>query len=277
MAVSLTDPLLPESCRIRTWIQDSADVFTLELEPPPNYGAFQAGQFNMLYIPGAGESAISISGDPADTGKLVHTIRAVGNVTSLLQQQRPNDSIGLRGPYGRGWPLAHAHGKDLIVLAGGIGLAPLRPVLYTAMANPGLFHSVSLLVGARTPSDLLYRDQLLAWKDSGHLRLQVTVDTADDSWRGDVGVITGLVPKLSFDPANAIAMICGPEIMIRFCVNKLREQGMATDDIYVSLERNMKCAVGFCGHCQMGPLFMCKDGPVFAYSEVQNYLTVEGF
>jgi NAD(P)H-flavin reductase len=273
----MSDPLIPKRCRIRSWHRDSADVFTLELEPPADYGGFAAGQFNMLYVPGAGESAISISGDPDLPGNLVHTIRAVGNVTRQLQQRQAGDEIGLRGPFGRGWPVREAEGKDLLILAGGIGLAPLRPVLYSVMARPQRFRSVSLVVGARSPADLLYTEQLLRWKAEGKLRLLVTVDTADAEWRGDVGVITNLMPRLEFDPERALAMICGPEIMIRFCVSKLRERGLPASDIHVSLERNMKCAVGFCGHCQLGPKFVCRNGPVFAYEEVEKYLMTEGF
>lgn len=273
----MTDPLLPSACRITDWQQNSADVFTLELEPPADYGAFAAGQFNMLYLPGAGQSAISISGDPARTETLVHTIRAVGNVTRLLRNRRPRDRIGLRGPFGRGWPLAEAYGKDLLLLAGGIGLAPLRPLLYQAMAERERFRSVHLLVGARSAGDLLYSDELLAWKEQGKLQLQVTVDAADPDWQGDVGVITELIPKCRVDAQQAIAMICGPEIMMRFSVNRLRERGLDAAAIYVSLERNMQCATGFCGHCQLGPYFLCRQGPVLAYPQVEPYLLTREF
>jgi len=275
--MNLPDPLLPVACEVISRHQNSADVFTVELQPPPHFGAFRAGQFNMLYLPGAGESAISISGDPADRDKLVHTIRAVGNITELLMDGQKGDSIGLRGPFGRGWPIEEAYGKDLLILAGGIGLAPLRPVLYQAVAQADRFRSINLLVGARSPMELLYVDQLMNWKKQDQLRLQVTVDSAAANWRGDVGVITELIPKCRFDPERALAMICGPEIMIRFSVSRLLDQGMSAQAIHVSLERNMQCATGFCGHCQLGPHFLCKDGPVFSYPQVEPYLLTREF
>ena len=273
----MKDPLLPTLCEIQTIQADSQDVFTLALTPPPQYQNFESGQFNMLYIPGAGEAAISISGDPNDTSRLVHTIRSVGNVTQLLQNQQVKDRIGVRGPYGRGWPVTRAEGKDLILVAGGIGLAPLRPVLYSVMSRREEFGRVVLFYGARRPDDLLFSEQLWQWKQQGVLELFVSVDTTNEEWRGDVGVITEFIPRANLVPAKTIAMVCGPEIMIRFSVNQLRECGMVAEDIYVSLERNMKCAIGHCGHCQLGPHFICKNGPVFDYQEVEHYLMAQGF
>lgn len=273
----MNDPLLPAPVEILALRDESDDVVTIETSAPPGYTGFAAGQFNMLYVPGAGESAISISGDPKNPERLTHTIRAVGNVTRLLHRKRPGDRIGLRGPFGCGWPLAAAQGRDLLVLAGGIGLAPLRALLYSALAAPQSFRRVTLLVGARSPADLLYTDQLLQWRSEDGLRLGVTVDSAPADWSGDVGVITTLIPRAEIDPGNVAVMMCGPEIMLRFCVRSLRECGVPADAISVSLERNMKCAVGTCGHCQLGPEFLCRDGPVFAYPRVERYLMTGEF
>lgn len=273
----MNDPLLPSLCAVKSRRQHSDDVFTLEIEPPVHYPAFGAGQFNMLYIPGAGEAAISISGDPANADSLIHTIRAVGSVTGLLGKCSSGDRIGLRGPFGKSWPLEAAMGKDLVLVAGGIGMAPLRPVLYQALAERDRYRRIVLLYGARTPADILYADELMAWKRQGLLDLFVSVDIDAEDWAGDVGVITGLIPRARVEADNSVAMICGPEIMIRFSVNKLRELGLSTKEIHVSLERNMKCAVGFCGHCQLGTQFICKDGPVFAYDQVESLLMAQGF
>lgn len=273
----MTDPWLPQSCGVISCLRESRDVFTLTLEPPPAYAGFSAGQFNMLYVPGAGEAAISISGDPDDGDSLVHTIRDMGNVTGQLHRLQAADRVGLRGPFGRGWPLAQAAGRDLLILAGGIGLAPLRPVLYQALSQRQRYRRVHLLLGARSAGDILYRQQLLDWKRQAGLELLVTVDTSDGNWRGDVGVITGLIPRLEFDPNDCLALICGPEIMMRFCVKQLQERGVADADIHVSLERNMKCALGHCGHCQLGPHFLCRDGPVLPYPEVRDYLMTREF
>lgn len=273
----MTNPLLPQAVEILSWEEESEHVFTIETNAPPGYGGFQAGQFNMLYVPGAGESAISISGDPGDPGILTHTVRAVGNVTGALRDLRPPQSIGLRGPYGQPWPLAEARGRELLLLAGGIGLAPLRPVLYAALAVAAQFKSISLLLGARSPAELLYAEQLQRWRSNERVRVLASVDTASQEWHGDVGVITDLISRAEFDPAQVVAMICGPEIMLRFCAKRLRELGVAPEAIYVSLERNMQCAAGFCGHCQLGPYFVCKDGPVFAYADVERYLMTREF
>lgn len=273
----MNDPLLPALCEVQDIKAESQDVFTLTLAPPPQHRGFQSGQFNMLYIPGAGEVAISISGDPNDSSRLVHTIRSVGNVTRLLQAGQVKDRIGVRGPYGRGWPLVDAEGKDLILVAGGIGLAPLRPVLLSAMSRRSEFRRLLLFYGARRPDDLLFSEQLWQWKEQGSLELFVSVDTTSENWTGDVGVITESIPRANLDPTNTVAMVCGPEIMIRFSVRQLRECGMSAQNVYVSLERNMKCAIGHCGHCQLGPHFICKNGPVFGYKEVEHYLMAQGF
>ena len=268
------DPMLPELCRVVRTRRESHDTVTLELEPPRGGPfAFTPGQFNMLYAFGIGESAISISGHPERTGTLVHTIRSVGSVTAALTATRPGDAIGVRGPYGRGWPLSEVPGRDLVFVAGGIGLAPLRPAILAALSHRDRYGRVAVLFGARTDKDLLYTREVAHWRQRFDVPVEVTVDRAGPAWRGDVGVVTGLFRRLPLDPARTTAMLCGPEVMMRFAMRDLAARGIAPRDVYVTLERNMKCAVGFCGHCQLGPAFLCKDGPVFRYDELGHWLT----
>ncbi|MFN0123183.1 MAG: FAD/NAD(P)-binding protein [Blastocatellia bacterium] len=267
----VADPMLPEAYRIERVRRETHDTFTLELRPV-NGGSvktFAPGQFNMLYVFGTGESAISISGDPATSDRLVHTVRAVGTVTRAMQKLRRGDVIGVRGPFGASWPVEEARGRDLVIVTGGIGLAPLRPVIYQVLANREKYGRIVLLYGARTPRDLLFARELEKWRGQFHLDAEVTLDTATSEWRGNVGVVTRLIPAALFDPLRALALVCGPEVMMRFTVQELRKRGMRDENIYLSLERNMKCAIGFCGHCQYGPTFTCRDGPVFRYDAIK--------
>jgi NAD(P)H-flavin reductase len=227
----------------------------------------------MVYLWGVGEVPISISSDPKDGTRLTHTIRAVGNVTEALCRLNAGSSVGLRGPFGNSWPIDDAVGKDVIIVAGGIGLAPLRPSIYHILNQRERFGSVTLLYGIRTPSDILFRKELETWRARLDLDVHVTVDRAGSDWRGNVGVVTTLLPRASFDPENAVAMLCGPEVMMRYGALSLLKQRMPKDNIYISMERNMKCAIGLCGHCQFGDLFVCKDGPVFTYERVRGMLT----
>jgi len=274
MTSTLPDPMLPQLYRVQRVRREIPDTFTLELEPkegeeiPP----FATGQFNMLYVFGVGEIPISISGDPANTRPLVHTTRAVGTVSRAMCKLKPNDVIGVRGPFGSHWPIKQAEGKDVVIAAGGIGLAPLRSVMYHIISQREKYGKTVLLYGARTPADILYRRELENWRAHFDLEVYVTVDRATDPWRGSVGVVTRLIPRAQFDPKNTIAMVCGPEVMMRFTVAELKKRGVALENIYLSMERNMKCAIGMCGHCQYGPNFVCKDGPVFQYSQIQDLL-----
>lgn len=263
--------MLTRPTRIRKVVRESAETFTLELDDP-EAPAFAPGQFNMLYVFGTGEVAISLSGDPERRGTWVHTTRAVGTVTRAMQRLRRGGAIGVRGPFGTGWPVAAARGGDVVVIAGGIGLAPLRPVLYAIIARRAEFGKVVLLYGARTPEDVLYGGELERWRTRHGIEVAVTVDRASRAWPGHVGVVTALVPRVSFEPGRTTAMVCGPEIMMRFTAQALTAQGVPAERIHVSLERNMKCALGWCGHCQLGPEFVCKDGPVFPYPRVARAL-----
>ena len=274
MTFTLSDPMLPQLYRVQHVRREIPDTFTLELEPkeggdiPP----FATGQFNMLYVFGVGEIPISISGDPAKRRPLVHTTRAVGTVSRAMRELKTDDVIGVRGPFGSHWPIKQAEGKDVVIAAGGIGLAPLRSVMYHISSQREKYGKTVLLYGARTPADILYRHELENWRAHFDLEVYVTVDRVTDLWRGSVGVVTQLIPRAPFDPKNTIAMVCGPEVMMRFTIIELEKRGVALENIYLSMERNMKCAIGMCGHCQYGPNFVCKDGPVFQYSQIQALL-----
>lgn len=274
MSASGLDPMLPRLYRVQRVRQEMAETFTLELIPSEgnNDLSFATGQFNMLYVFGIGEIPISISGNPLQPGPLLHTIRAVGVVSRALQTLKRGDTVGVRGPFGSHWPIEHATGKDVVIMAGGIGLAPLRSTMYQLLARREDYGRVILLYGARSPADMLYRRELEHWRARLDLDIFVTVDHATSAWRGSVGVVTKLIPRAPFDPGKTMAFICGPEIMMRFCASGLQASGVVADQIFVSLERNMKCAVGFCGHCQYQPYFVCRDGPVFPYSRVHHLL-----
>ena len=276
MTAELVDPMLPEWYRIHRVHRETHDTFTIQLQArdqKTDFG-FMPGQFNMVYVYGVGEVPISISGDPAKTDRVTHTIRAVGTVTKAMWRLKGGDTIGLRGPYGTPWPLEEARGRDIVIVTGGIGLAPLRPVLYHVLANRGEYGRFELLYGARTPDDLLYQREFLNSARPDGLDVSVTVDRVTRQWSGRIGVVTGLIPGARFNPENAIAMVCGPEVMMRFSIKALTDRGLSMDRIYVSMERNMKCGVGFCGHCQYGPTFVCKDGPVFQFDEVEDLFNV---
>lgn len=237
---------------------------------------FAPGQFNMLYVPGTGEVPISLSADPRSRRTWAHTIRAAGNTTRAIEQLGPGATIGMRGPYGTAWPLEAAIGKDVLLIAGGIGLAPLRPVIYDVMAHRSDFGRVTLLYGARSPDTMLYVDEFPQWTTQC-VDIETTVDRSALDWRGNVGVVSLLLARLAgLDPQRTIAMACGPEVMMRYTVKAARDRGIGDDQIWVSLERNMQCAVGLCGHCQLGPAFLCHDGPVFRYDAVAPYMAVEG-
>lgn len=266
--------MMPDLYQVRQTRRETDDTFTLELvsagERQPF--AFAAGQFNMLYVHGIGEVPISISGDPGRPSALVHTTRAVGAVTRAMRTLKAGDLLGVRGPFGVGWPVQQAVGHDVVVVAGGIGLAPLRPVIYQLLASRDRYGKLVILYGTRTPADILFRKEIESWRARLDVELYVTVDRATAGWHGNVGVVTKLIPRAPIDRTRTVAMICGPEVMMRFTALELEKRGVDRDHIYVSMERNMKCGIGLCGHCQCGAAFICKDGPVFRYDAVQGLL-----
>ena len=267
------DPMRPVPYRVQRIRQETDDTFTLTLASAngDDQRSFAPGQFNMLYVFGVGEIPISISGNPRAPRTLVHTTRAVGAVTRAMRKLQRGAVLGVRGPFGSHWPIEQAVGSDVVIVAGGIGLAPLRPALYHLMAAREKYGRVVLLYGARTPEDILYKREVQHWRSHFDLEVYVTVDRATDGWKGNVGVVTTLIPKAPFDPHSSVALVCGPEVMMRFTIQELQKRGLRAENTFVSLERNMKCAVGFCGHCQFGPTFICKDGPVFRYDRIRSF------
>ncbi len=266
--------LAPVPFRIKEVKQELSNTFTLTLVPTKEETpcVYLPGQFNMLYIFGYGEVAISMSGDPSETENLVHTIRNVGGVTAALQRLKTGDFVGVRGPFGRPWPMEATRGKQVLIMAGGLGLAPLRPAIYQLLAQGFSADNLTILYGTRSPDTILFEQELENL--GGQVQVRQTVDNATHDWKGRVGVVTDLLKYITIDPINTVAFICGPEVMMRFSAYALMDRGVLASDIYVSMERNMKCAVGFCGRCQYGPHFVCKDGPVFSFEEVQHLFKI---
>ncbi|WP_417531219.1 FAD/NAD(P)-binding protein [Marinobacter lipolyticus] len=272
------DLMVPEPVRVLRRQQELATTWTLELESgQAGHRPFLPGQFNMLYIFGVGEVPISLSGDAGQTETLIHTVRAVGPVSNKLAALKPMDTVGLRGPFGVGWPMTAGEGADLLIVAGGLGLAPLRPAIYHVLRHRERYGRVILLYGTRSPDDILYAGQLEEWSKRPDVEVHITVDHASGDWPGKIGVVPSLVPTLDFDPEDTVAMVCGPEVMMRFTVNALRDAGVEDESIYLSMERNMKCALGHCGHCQFGSTFVCKDGPVLSFDRLRGLLSLKEF
>ncbi|MCS6768644.1 MAG: FAD/NAD(P)-binding protein [Candidatus Nitrosocaldus sp.] len=265
------NPYLPRICRVRRVKRETYNTFTIDVEA--DGFRFMPGQFNMLYA-FVGEVPISISSDPDNHEFISHTIRSVGHVTRALCSLRAGDSVGVRGPFGNPWPIKEHEGSDIVVVAGGLGLAPLRPLMYHVLANRARYGRVFLLYGTKTQRDILYRSELARWRARFDIDVHVTLSRADGRWHGNVGVVTSLIPRVHVDPMYASAFICGPEVMMRFVARELLNLGLDANRIFLSMERNMKCAVGLCGHCQFGPEFVCKDGPVLAYSRIASLLNV---
>src|SRR3990170_17287 len=253
--ISLFAPDVREVLAVR---KETADAVTVTLAGGGR--GFVPGQFAMVYAFGIGESAISFSGDPYRSDVVEHTVRRVGAVTTAIGGVKPGSVLGWRGPFGNGWPMQRARGGDLVIVAGGIGLAPLRPALLTVLADRGAYRRGALPVGGPRPRALLFPQQLAEWRARFDLEVEVTVDAAADNWRGSVGVVTRLIPLLDVEPSRTTALVCGPEVMMRFSAIELQRLGVPTRNVFVSVERNMKCAIGICGHCQLGSLFACRDG-----------------
>lgn len=263
---SCGDTMLPY--RVMSRVPQTQDTTTLVMEPIGRAAPrFRAGQFMMLYSYGVGEIAISISGDPTAPGSaLEHTIRAVGAVSTALCDTPVGGVVGVRGPFGVGWDPESAIGRDLVIVGGGVGLAPLRPVVLGALADRDAYRRVILVTGARTPADILFRRDQDDWEATDRIELHRTVDCPAPGWTGPIGFVTEPLAQLNSDPRHTTAFLCGPEPMMRFCAQTLLGKGVAATDIRVSLERNMQCGIGRCGHCQLGPLLVCRDGPVVDYA-----------
>lgn len=273
---TLVAELTPRPHRVLRRRRETSDTWTLDLEPVAGEPIRpRPGQFTMLYAFGVGEVPISVSGDTSrGGGPLVQTIRAVGAVTEALCAARPGEVVGVRGPFGNTWPLEDARGRDVVIVGGGVGLAPVRGAVYHVLAHRDDYARVAVLVGARTPGDILFRNEVERWRGRPDLHVDVSVDAADTSWEGRVGLVTTLVPRAPFDPDNAVAIVCGPDLMMKFTSLALIEQGIGPERVFVSLERNMRCGVGLCGHCQIGPQLICRDGCVYSWGSMQRLLEV---
>lgn len=268
--------MLPHWFTIKNIHSELSDVVTFDLFPNDDIPiSGKPGQFNMLYVFGQGEIPISLSGNLTKHDSWRHTVKSVGAISQALCGLKEGDQVGVRGPFGTSWPLEKAKGKDLLIIAGGLGLAPLRPVIYHCLNHLVDFKNISLLYGARDATSILFKNELETWGNS-NLNVLTSVDRATKGcqWGGHVGVVTNLISLANFEPSNTTAMICGPEIMMRFVSQELVSKGLSEEEIYISMERNMKCAIGHCGHCQLGGEFICKDGPVFTYSKMKKYLKV---
>ncbi len=271
------DCMLPLGYRVASRTAETHDTATLTLQPVSDSveRRFAPGQFMMLYAHGVGEVAVSVSGDPTPEGAtLVHTIRSVGAVSRALHDAPVGTVVGVRGPFGRGWEMHAGAGGDLVVVAGGVGLAPLRPAVFAALGARDRFRRLTLVVGARTPTNILFRSDLSAWKARDDITVELTIDQPVSGWTGAVGFVTEALQRIDVDPARTTALLCGPEPMMRFCARALTARGVPAGDIQVSLERNMQCGTGLCGHCQLGELLLCRDGPVVDYTLAEPLLRV---
>ena len=274
MIASSACDMVPRPATIIGRRDETPGVVTLDIAAPADYPAWRPGQFNMLYVVGIGEVAISISGDPARQEVLTHTIRAVGATTRALTALAEGAALGLRGPFGVGWPLDASKESEVVIMAGGLGLAPLRPLVLHFMKTSAPPRRVLVLYGARDSASALYPDELSDWDEQETWHARITVDHAMQDWTGRVGVVTDLLREFDLDGAKTRAYLCGPEVMMRFGARALEDRGVAASDIFVSLERNMKCALAQCGRCQFGAAFICRDGPVFPYDRVASALSI---
>jgi NAD(P)H-flavin reductase len=268
--------MTPRAHRVLSRRQETYDTWTIALEPLPGQALpmFAPGQFGMLYAFGAGEIPISLSGASTTLDPLRCTVRAVGGVSGALCAVEPGDLVGLRGPFGSSWPLAEAVAGDVLIVAGGLGLAPLRPAIHHLLAHRNEYERVIICYGGRSADELLYVNEFEDWRRRYDLDIDVIVDIAASDWHGKVGVVTKLVELAAFDPDNTIAMTCGPEVMLRFVALTLQARSLPTNHLFISMERNMHCAIAQCGHCQFGPRFICREGPVLRYDELEPWLKV---
>lgn len=276
IAPTTSDPYLIRAATIVEKIREAEDIDTYRLqlidEEARRQFRFKAGQFNMVYLFGVGEVAISIVSDPDEPDVVGHTIRTVGRVTKAIAALQPGEALGIRGPFGEGWPLEEAEGRNVVIVTGGLGCAPVVGAIEYIFRRRAQYGSIKILHGVKTPQDLLYRERFDQWRRAPDTEVLLTSDQPDKTWSHHVGVVTELFERVAIDPAKSIVLMCGPEIMMRLGVPILLRRGIPGTAVYVSLERHMECGIGLCGHCQMGPYFLCKDGPVMRYDRVEQWL-----
>lgn len=278
---SCFDPFLPLEAEIIDRRQESPTIFTIDLrfmgsQCHETY-LFHPGQFNMVSLYGVGEVAISIVSDPEEKHQFSHTIRAIGRVTKALQLLKPGDRIGIRGPFGRGWPLEDAQGKDVIIITGGLGCAPTVSVINYILARRHQYGRLMILQGVKHSDDFIFRKQYARWEEAPETEVHIAADVVGPTWPFAVGYVTDLINRLSIKPNHTVAMMCGPEMMMHTAIHALIKKGLPEQQLFLSMERNMACGIGQCGHCQYGGLFICKDGPIFAYSEIKSLFGIAGF
>lgn len=259
----------PIEAKIEEIIVETSMIKTFVLRPQEAF-EFHTGQFIELTLPGLGEAPFTPSSDPNIKDKIDVTIMNAGRITSLLHASSKNLSVGIRGPYGKGYPLDKFTGKDVLIIGGGVGLAPLRSLLFSLFAQINKYNKVILCYGARTPKDIIYKDAIPGWAKLEKVQVVTTVDVGDDTWKGNVGLVTTLLKDLPVDVKNAVVIVCGPPIMMKFVTFKLMDLGFAPEDVYLSMEKNMSCGLGKCGHCRVGKYYACKDGPVFTYEQLKD-------
>jgi len=277
----MNNPYLPEEAAVVERLQESSTIFTLRLRltDAQRHEAFdfRPGQFNMVYLYGAGEVAISIVSDPEEGGTLDHTVRTLGRVTQGLAKLRVGERLGIRGPYGRGWPLELAEGRDVLLVTGGLGCAPLVSVINYIVKRRERYRRLCIVQGVKHAEDLIWRERYDRWAKLPQTRVLLAADVPSKAWRWHVGLVTDLLQEVDVDPLHSVTMMCGPEPMMSAAAKTLGARGFPEDTLYLSMERNMHCAVRQCGHCQFGGSFVCRDGPVFAYPQVKELLHVRGY
>lgn len=276
----MRDLSIPFEATIKWIKKETRDTYTYAIsiedrEVKRSY-SFIPGQFNMIYIPGIGESPVSISSASKDH-YLTHTIRVAGDVTTAIGKLSHGDSLYIRGPFGKGWPIEEAQEREVMIIGGGLGIAPLRSVIreFIGRQKNKPKRIGKILYGAKSPKDIIFRDEFPRYREAFDIFL--TVDKADpeEYWKGEIGFVTTLISKISFDPLNTVVFLCGPEVMMQAVIKELLLKGVPGEKIFLSMERNMNCGMGICGHCMFGPRFVCKDGPVFRFSDVEEYLGIK--
>ncbi len=269
----MQNPYLPIEATIEEILVESPTIKTFVVTPKEQI-EFETGQFVELTIPGLGEGPFTPSSSPSVKEKMDITIMDVGKVTSRLHEMKKGEKVGVRGPYGKGYPLDDFKGKEVFIVGGGVGLAPLRSLLYALFGRIDDFKKIYLRYGARTPDDIIFKNLIPEWKKMDKVDIALTVDEGDNGWKGNVGVVTTICEKIPVDFKNSVAVVCGPPIMMKFATYKLAEKGFAHKDIYLSMEKNMSCGIGKCGHCGLGKYYVCKDGPVFTYDLIENMTAI---
>jgi sulfite reductase subunit B len=264
------NPYRPIETEVLDVITESPTIITLKLRPKEELG-FETGQFIELTVPGVGEAPFTPSSSPSLREKMDVTVMKVGKVTNEIHNLNKGNIVGLRGPYGKGYPLDDFKGKEILVLGGGVGLAPLRSLMYALFGRMNDFKRVYFRYGARTPKDIIYKEEVKQWSQRSDLDFRITVDDGDESWTGHVGLVTTILDGMAIEANKGIGVVCGPPIMMKFGTLKLLELGFKEENIYLSMEKNMSCGFGKCGHCRIGTYYTCKDGPVFTYDKIKKF------